>query len=131
MKRSAEEPNAFLWVLRGLCTAFLLGYLIVLYLSMIIYEIFPSGNPSENIWGLILFLLFGLGYFLIWVRREGLAGILFIVWYSALWPVELRIEGELFQDITAPGIIAVILGILLLVYRVGIIQRKRRGIQGE
>ena len=127
MTRVAEEPNAFLWVLRGLTSLFLVGYLAFLYFTIIIYELFPSGEITDNILAIGLLLLFGMGYYLIWKRREGLSGILFILWYAALWPIEILAEGALFEKITAPGILVLILGILLLTYRIGIIKRQRAG----
>ncbi len=126
MAGKTEPPNTFLWVLRGLTSAFLLGYLVSVYFAIVIYEWFPSGNLAEDLLGIGLLLLVAWGYYLMWVRRELLAGIVFIIWYVALWPVEILVGGETFEDSPAPGFLLFILGILFLVYCSGAGKRKKR-----
>ena len=128
MNRSIEEPNIFLWVLRGLTSAFLLGYLVFLYFTILIYDKFPSGTLVDDLLGAGLFLFFGLGYYLIWKRREVLAGLILIIWFAALWPVEIITGAEYFENSTAPGFIPFILGILFLVYRSGVRKRQKSAI---
>jgi len=125
MIKPAEEPNTFLWVLRGLTSAFLLGYILYIFLAVLLYETFPVGNPLEDILAIGLLILFGLGYYLLWLRKEILAGLIFILWYAALWPLEILTGGNNFEESQAPGIIMLILGILLLVYRTGVRRRLR------
>jgi len=125
MIRSAEEPNTFLWVLRGLASAFMLGYLINIFLSVLLYERFPAGSLVEDLPAIGLLILFGVGYYLMWIRKEILTGFIFILWYATLWPLEILIGGDNFEDSPAPGIILFILGILFLVYRSGVRNRYR------
>jgi len=125
MSRSAEDPNTFLWVLRGLTSAFLLGYILYIFLAVLLYESFPAGNPVEDLLAIGLLILFGLGYYLLWIRKEILAGLIFILWYAALWPLEILTGGNNFEESQAPGILMLILGILLLVYRAGVRRRLR------
>jgi hypothetical protein len=118
MARTVEKPNTFLWVLRGLTSAFLLGYLVSIYFALFIYEWFPSGNLAEDLLAIGMLLLMGFGYFLMWIRKEGLSGIIFVIWYAALWPAELLVGGDTFEDTPAPGIIMLILGVLLIAYSI-------------
>ncbi len=120
MARSAEQPNTFLWVLRGLTSVFLLGYLSTIYLAVFISNLYPSGNLAEDLIAAGLLLVFGLGYYLMWIRKEVLAGILFILWYAALWPMDLLAGEDLFKDAPTFGILMLFLGILFLVYRAGV-----------
>ncbi len=110
-------PDNFLWVLRALTTAFLIGYLASIYLAVVVAEWFPTENTLENLLATGLLLVFGLAYYLMWMRREGFAAILFILWFASLWPMELFIGGERWEDAPVPGIMLFILAILLLVYR--------------
>jgi hypothetical protein len=119
MKRTPENPTAFLWVLRALITAFLLGYLVSIYISVFISDWFPAGNRLEDLSALGLVLLFAAGYYLMWIRREGWSALLFILWFAALWIMDLRIGGERWEDAPVPGILLFILAVLLIVYRVG------------
>ena len=125
MIRSAEEPNTFLWVLRALASAFLLGYLLDLFLAVLLYERFPAGSLVEDLPAIGLLILFGFGYYLIWIRKEILTGFIFILWYATLWPLEILIGGNNFEGSTVPGTFSLILGILFLVYRSGVRNRKR------
>ena len=125
MSRTAEEPNTFLWELRGLASAFLLGYLLYIILAILLYERLTAGNTGANLLAIGLIILFGSGYYLMWIRKEILTGCIFILWYVALWPLEILIGGNNFEGSTAPGIIILILGILFLVYRSGAGRRNR------
>ena len=125
MTRSAEEPNTLLWVLRGLASAFLLGYLLNIFFAVLLYERFPAGSMVQDLPAIGLLILFGFGYYLMWIRKEILTGLIFILWYAALWPLEILIGGNNFESSTAPGTILLILGILFLVYRSGISIRQR------
>lgn len=109
----------------------MLGYLTFIYLAVFIYELFPSGNLAQDLPGIGLPLLFGLGYYLIWKRLEGLAGIILILWYAAIWLIEIMIVGNNFEDIPAPGILALFLGILLIIYRLGARKRQRETISSD
>ena len=126
MASTVEKPNTFLWVLRGLTSLFLLGYLAAVYLAVFIYELYPSDNLVENLIAAGLLLLFGSGYYLMWIRKEVLAGILFILWYAALWPLDAMIAGDTLQDAPVAGICMLILGLLFLVYRAGVKNRTRK-----
>jgi len=129
MAAANEQPNTFLWVLRGLTSVVLLGYLVAIYMSVIMYELYPSGNLLADLMAAGLLLLFGLAYYLMWKRKELLAGLLFMTWYAALWPADILLEGENFKDAPAFGIFMLILGMLFLVYRSGV--RKRRNSRAE
>ena len=119
MSDEQNNPNIFLWVLRGLTSAFLLGYLVNIYLAMYVGEFYPSGNLVEDLLGVVFLIIFGLAYYLMWIRKEILTGIVFILWYAGLWPAEILVGGETFKDSPIPGILVLILGILFLVYRFG------------
>lgn len=126
MSQNKLPPSTFLWVIRSLVTAFLLGYLGSIYIAILVAESWPSGILAEDLLGGAFLIVFASGYYLMWIRRELLAGIVFIFWYAALWPAELFIGGDSFKDAPLPGILILILGILLLVYRSGV--RRRNGL---
>ncbi len=128
MASTGEKPNTLLWVLRGLTSVFLIGYLAAVYLAIFIYELYPSDKLAENLIAAGLLLLFGCGYYLMWIRKEVLAGILFILWYATLWPLDLLVSGDTFKDAPTAGICMFILGLLFLVYRAGV--KKRSGESG-
>ena len=127
MAGKIEKSNTFLWLLRGFTSAFLLGYIISLYMALVIVRTFPSGNHLEDILGLVFLLVFLLGYYLMWIRREILGGIIFIIWYAALWPAEIFVGGNTFEGSPLPGILMLILGVLFLVYRSAELRRKSEG----
>ncbi len=76
----------------------------------------------ENSIFILLALVFLVGLYFLWSNREGLAGLLFILWYAALWPCQIFIAGDNFEDLPAPGIFMFIIGVLSLIYW----YRKRR-----
>jgi hypothetical protein len=106
MADANDKTDTFLWVLRGLTT-------------------FPSGELAGDLIAAGLLVLFGLGYTLMWFRRELLAGLIFIAWYAALWILYLSTEDERYRDAQAFGVILLILGILFLVHRAGAGRRSR------
>jgi hypothetical protein len=110
------RPTPFLWLIRVLACLFLLGYLSFGFLATFILGVFPGENILGNIVFVLLALIFLAGLYFLWSNREGLAGILFILWYAALWPCQLFIAGENFEDLPAPGIFIFIIGVLSLVY---------------
>jgi hypothetical protein len=126
MADANERPDTFLWALRGLTTLFLFGYLLTIFLAVFLGNQYPSGKLAGDLAAAGLLVLFGIGYILMWSRRELLAGILFIAWYAALWIVYLSTGDERFRDTPAFGIILLILGILFLVYRAGARGRQRK-----
>jgi hypothetical protein len=77
----------------------------VLYLWFFIASLIPSSEGSwvsstvpfdpwdrEQIFVKLLFLLFLVGCFVAW-KNERIAGIIFILWWVAMWAVELFIVG--------------------------------------
>jgi hypothetical protein len=120
--KSVEAPSAFLWVLRALTSAFLLGYLVSVYMAMVIAGWFPSGNRSEDLLAIGLLLLFVTGYYLMWIRRELLTAIIFLVWFTSLWLLDIFIGGDRWEDAPVPGTLVFILAALFMVYHLG---RKR------
>ena len=125
MNNTAEKPGTFLWVLRGLTTVFLLGYLVNLYVSAFIAELYPTGNLAQDLLAVGLMLLVGLGYYLMWIRKETLAGIVFIIWYAALFPADYLIGGDIFDNAPAPGLLLFILAVLLLAYRFSVGKKRQ------
>ena len=121
---NTEKPNTFLWVLRSLISAFLIGYIVSIFMAVFVAGIYPAENLAEDLTALIFTLVFALAYYLLWIRRETLSGFLFILWYAALWPADLLIGGDIFEDAPLPGILMFFLGMLLLVYRAGVRRRK-------
>lgn len=117
MKNEKSIPDNFLWTLRALSTAFLIGYLVAIYLAVVVSGWFPAENVCENLLAPGLLLLFLAGYYLMWTRREGLAALLFILWFAALWGMDRFIGGDHWKDAPVPGIMMFILAILFLVYR--------------
>jgi hypothetical protein len=111
-----SNPTPFLWVIRVLASLFLLGYLFFGFLATFIPGDFPGESIQENSVFILLALVFLLGLYFLWSNREGLAGILFIIWYAALWPCQLFIDGENFEDLPAPGTYMFIVGVLSLIY---------------
>ena len=116
------EPTPFLWVIRVLASLFLLGYLSFGFLATFILGDFPGESVLENSVFILLALVFLVGLCFLWSNREGLAGLLFILWYAALWPCQIFIAGDNFEDLPAPGIFMFIVGVLSLIYW----YRKRR-----
>lgn len=116
------EPTPFLWVIRVLASLFFLGYLSFGFLASFILGGLPGESVLENSIFLLLALIFLVGLYFLWSNREGLAGLLFILWYAALWPCQIIIAGDNFEDLPAPGIFMFIIGVLSLIYW----YRKRR-----
>lgn len=116
------EPTPFLWVIRVLASLFLLGYLSFGFLAAFILGGLPGESVLENSVFILLALVFLVGLYFLWSNREGLAGLLFILWYAALWPCQIFIAGDNFEDLPAPGIFMFIVGVLSLIYW----YRKRR-----
>ncbi len=116
------EPTPFLWVIRVLASLFFLGYLSFGFLAAFILGGLPGDSVLENSIFILLALVFLVGLYFLWSNREGLAGLLFILWYAALWPCQIFIAGDNFEDLPAPGIFMFIVGVLSLIYW----YRKRR-----
>lgn len=116
------EPTPFLWVIRVLASLFLLGYLSFGFLAAFILGGLPGESVLENSVFILLALVFLVGLYFLWSNREGLAGLLFILWYAALWPCQIYFAGDNFEDLPAPGIFMFIVGVLSLIYW----YRKRR-----
>ena len=76
---------------------------------------------------LLLAVVYMVGFYFLWSNREGLAGITFILWYGALWPCEIYIDGDHFKDLPAPGTFMFIIGTLCLIYWAR--KRKRRSVE--
>ncbi len=110
------EPTPFLWVIRVLASLFFLGYLSFGFLASFILGGLPGESVLENSIFLLLALVFLVGLYFLWSNREGLAGLLFILWYAALWPCQIFIAGDNFEDLPAPGIFMFIVGVLSLIY---------------
>ena len=117
-----SEPTPFLWVIRVLASLFFLGYLSFGFLASFILGGLPGESVLENSIFILLALVFLVGLYFLWSNREGLAGLLFILWYAALWPCQIFIAGDNFEDLPAPGIFMFIVGVLSLIYW----HRKRR-----
>ncbi len=111
-----SEPTPFLWVIRVLASLFLLGYLSFGFLATFILGGFPGESVLENSVYILLALVFLIGLYFLWSNREGLAGLLFILWYAALWPCQIFIAGDNFEDLPAPGIFMFIIGVLSIFY---------------
>lgn len=110
------EPTPFLWVIRVLASLFLLGYLTFGFLVAFITGYFPGESLLENSIFILLVLIFLVGLYFLWSNREGLAGLLFILWYAALWPCEIYVASDNFEDLPAPGTFMFIIGVLCLIY---------------
>jgi hypothetical protein len=115
-------PTPFGWVIRVLASLFFLGYLSFGFLAAFILGGLPGDSVLENSIFILLALVFLVGLYFLWSNREGLAGLLFILWYAALWPCQIFIAGDNFEDLPAPGIFMFIVGVLSLIYW----YRKRR-----
>ena len=111
-----SEPTPFLWVIRVLASLFLLGYLSFGFLATFILGGFPGESVLENSVFILLALVFLIGLYFLWSNREGLARLLFILWYAALWPCQIFIAGDNFEDLPAPGIFMFIIGVLSIFY---------------
>jgi hypothetical protein len=109
-------PTPFGWVIRILASLFLLGYLSFSFLAAFILGGFPGESVLENSVFILLALVFLVGLYFLWSHREGLAGILFIIWYAALWPCQIFLAGDNFEDLPAPGIFMFIIGVLSIIY---------------
>ena len=122
-----SEPTPFLWVIRVLASLFLLGYLLFGFLESFVLGVFPGQTFSGNMIFLLLAVVYMVGFYFLWSNREGLAGITFILWYGALWPCEIYIDGDHFKDLPAPGTFMFIIGTLCLIYWAR--KRKRRSVE--
>jgi len=103
-------------VIRVLASIFLLGYLTFGFLVAFISGYFPGENLFENSIFIFLAVVFLIGLYFLWSNREGLAGLLFILWYAGIWFCEIYISGDHFEDLPAPGTFMFILGVLSLIY---------------
>jgi hypothetical protein len=99
----------------------------VLYLWFIIESLIPSPEGSwistttpfdpwdrEQIFMKLLFLLFLVGYFVAW-KNERIAGVILILWWVAMWGVELFVVAPIKADGgggIAMGVPLFVLGIL-------------------
>jgi len=110
------KPSPFLWVIRVLASLFLLGYLSFGFLATFILGGFPGDSSLENIVFVILALVFLAGMYFLWSNREGLAGLLFVLWYMALWPCQIYIADDYFEDLPAPGLFMLVIGVLSIIY---------------
>jgi hypothetical protein len=111
-----SEPTPFLWVIRVLASVFLLGYLTFGFLAAYILEFFPGENALESSIFVLLLLIFLVGFYFLWFNREGLAGLMFMLWYASIWLCEIYIAGDNFEDLPAPGTFMFIVAILSLIY---------------
>ena len=118
-------PTPFLWVIRVLASLFLLGYLFFVFLVAFVLGEFPGQTFLGKSIFILLALLFLAGFYFLWSKREGLAGVLFILWYAALWPCDIYIAGDHFKDLPAPGTFMFVIGVFCLIYRA------RKKISGE
>ena len=119
------EPTPFLWVIRVLASLFLLGYLSFGFLAAFVSGFFPGESLLENLVFILLALVFILGFYFLWSNREGLAGLIFIIWYAGLWPCQIYFTGDRFEDLPAPGIFMFIVGVLSIIYWYGKTKRKK------
>jgi hypothetical protein len=103
-------------LIRVLASLFLLGYLSFGFLAAFILGGLPGYGVLENSIFILLFLVFLVGLYLLWSNRERLAGLLFILWYAALWPCDLYITGDNYEDLPVPGVFMFIIGILSIIY---------------
>jgi hypothetical protein len=102
----------------------------LLYLAFIVLSFIPAqeGSPVssavpfrpfdlEQICVKLLFLLFLVGYFAAW-KNEGVAGAIFILWYGAMWCLELFIVAPLRNNGggIVMGLPLFILGVLFLLH---------------
>jgi hypothetical protein len=124
-----SAPTPFLWVLRVLASLFLLGYLAFGFLAAFILGYFPGENALGKSIFILVFLVFLAGLYFLWSNREGLGGLLFILWYAALWPCEIYIAGDSFEDLPAPGTFMLIIGILSIIYSYNKRKRKDNAIE--
>ena len=119
MNKESNSPDAFLWVLRSLTTGFLLGYLVSIYLAVVVSGWFPTDTHLEDLLAIGLLILFCGGYYLMWIRREGWSAILFLLWYASLWLMKIFIGGALWKEAPVPGIIMFILAVLFIINNSG------------
>ncbi len=121
-------------VLLILTSIFGLVYLAFIILSFIPGRMFggvfgPGGSPvsatlpfepfdMEQIYIKLLFLLFLAGYLVVW-KNEGIGGAVFILWWAAVWGVELLIVAPIHPNDAGVGIVLgfsfFVLGILFVV----------------
>jgi hypothetical protein len=118
MAKHPEKPTPFLWVLRALISLTLLGYLGGIYIGILIDEPFLSGNLTSDLLAIGMLILFVAGYMLVWMRMEGTAGVVFILFFTALWPLDIYIGGSTFDGAPVFGTIVLIQGILFIAYRI-------------
>jgi hypothetical protein len=107
---------------------FLLGYLSFGLLAGFVLGTFPGQTHLVNMVFILLALVYLAGYYFLWSNREGLAGILFIFWYAALWPCSLYLAGDNFSDLPAPGIFMLVVGVMSLVYWYGKRKQKKKAV---
>jgi hypothetical protein len=114
-----DTPTPFGWVIRVLASFFLLGYLTFGLLAAFVLGFFPGETPLEITIFILLALVFLLGFYFLWSNREGLAGLLFMLWYAALWPCEMLMTSDHFRDLPAPGTYMLVVGVMALIYWYG------------
>lgn len=104
----------------------------LLYLVFIVVSFIPSdtGSPVsttvpfdpfdlEQIFVKLLFVLFLVGYVAAW-KNEGVAGLIFVLWWAAMWCLEIFVVAPIKPEAAGGGIEMglplFILGILFLVF---------------
>jgi hypothetical protein len=108
----------------------LLGYLAFGLLAAFILDFFPGETVLENAVFIALFLVFLIGFYFLWANREGLAGLIFMFWYAALWPLEIFIASDPLKDLPAPGIFMFVVAVLSIIYWFSK-KKKKRQTQGS
>ena len=90
----------------------------LLYLLFIISNFSPIDNYDpynlENIFVNLSFVLFLMGYYMVW-KNEGVAGIIFIFWWIVMWCLTLFISEHDRGNSVVMGLPLFILGILFII----------------
>lgn len=108
-----NEKKKFISVLQIILTVYGLMYLLFIIANFFSIDNYEYYN-LENLFVNLLFVLFLVGYYIVW-KNEGLAGIIFIFWWVAMWCLALFIAETDPGSGIVMGLPLFILGILFII----------------
>jgi peptidoglycan/LPS O-acetylase OafA/YrhL len=110
-----SEKKKKIPVLHALLTIYGLLYLIFIIDTFISSDTYDPYN-AENIIVNLAFFFFLIGYFMAW-KNEGLAGLIFVLWWAVMWVLALFIVEHDKGGGVVMGLPLFILGILFIISR--------------
>jgi len=108
-----HEKKKKIPLLHAILTLYGLLYLVFIIDTLISIDTYDLYNP-ENVVVNLAFVLFLIGYYMAW-RNEGVAGIIFVLWWAVMWVLALFIVDHDKGSGVVMGLPLFILGILFII----------------